>query len=392
MEGTMGSERTTAESGHLANWLRLIHTPGLGPRRTARLLERFGSPDAALAVGTRGWTGLGLPETALPQGWEVQRERGVEDDLAWLGKDSRNEILTLHDPRYPALLLAIPDPPPVLYLTGDVGLLRQPQIAIIGSRAATPQGLQHARNFADTLTRNGLTITSGLAAGIDASAHVAALAAPDGRTIAVMATGPDRIYPPGHRRLAHRIADHGLLLALWPAGTGAQTTHFPQRNRVISGLALGTLVVEAAQRSGSLITARLAAEQGRSVYAIPGSVLSRVSRGCHQLIQEGAQLVQDPEDILEDLAEWLGVDSEDGKAQSGSSRGSRCAGEDSPLAPEQAEMLALMGFDPIAIDALVERSGLTVEVVSSMLVTLELNGRVAPLGLGHYQRLEAGST
>ena len=381
----MGPEPTANEQNELPDWLRLTHTPGLGPRRMARLLERFGTPDAALAVGPRGWAGLGLLEEALPPGWEAQRERGVEGDLDWLAKDARNHILTLIDPRYPALLLTIPDPPPVLYLVGDIDLLRRPQIAIIGSRAATPQGLQHAKNFADTLTRNGLAITSGLAKGIDAAAHDSALAAPDGRTIAVMATGPDRIYPPGHRRLAHRIADHGLLLALWPAGTGAQTTHFPQRNRVISGLALGTLVVEAAPRSGSLITARLAAEQGRSVYAIPGSVLSRVSRGCHQLIQEGAQLVQDPEDILEDLAQWLGVESTSQPV------GLPLHIEDE-LAPEQRALLSQMGFDPIDIDTLIQRSGLTVEAVSAILVTLELNGRVAPLGLGHYQRLEAGST
>jgi DNA processing protein len=367
----------------LEDWLRLLHTPGLGPRRVARLLEAFGTPAAALQADARAWAVVNVPREPCGGDAIATREAGVEADLAWLEKDPRHEILTRDAPDYPPLLAELPDPPPALYLVGDSSLLRRPQIAIVGSREATPQGLRHAEHFARALAEASLTVTSGLAIGIDGAAHTGAMAVTGGRTLAVVATGPDRVYPSAHRRLAHKIADHGLLVSLWPIGTLARPGHFPQRNRVISGLALGTLVVEAALRSGSLITARLAAEQGRSVYAIPGSILSPVSRGCHRLIREGAQLVESPDDILEDLADWLGVAKTSG-------HNPEAPTDAADLDPEHAGVLTLMGFDPVGIEELLQRTGLTVEALSSILVLLELNGRVALLSHGRYQRLDAG--
>jgi DNA processing protein len=372
---------TETPTERLRDWLRLLHTPGLGPRRVARLLEAFGTPAAALQADARAWAAAGV--ASGPGDGIATREAGVDADLDWLARDARHHILTCDDTRYPPLLAELPDPPPALYMVGDRDLLRRPQIAIVGSREATAQGLRHAEHFAQALSAAGLTVTSGLALGIDAAAHRGALAEPGGSTVAVVATGPDRVYPSVHRRLAHRIADQGLMVSLWPVGTLARPAHFPQRNRVISGLALGTLVVEAALRSGSLITARLAAEQGRSVYAIPGSILSPVSRGCHRLIREGAQLVESPDDILEDLADWLGVP--------GQPRADTAPPADAAaLDPEQERVLTLMGFDPIPLEALLQRTGLTVETLSSILVLLELNGRVALLSHGRYQRLDAG--
>jgi DNA processing protein len=367
----------------LRDWLRLLHTPGLGPRRVARLLEAFGTPAAALQADARAWAAAGAGGTPCTGGEVAMREAGVEADLQWLELDPRHSILTRDDPGYPPLLAQLPDPPPALYLVGDPAILHRPQIAVVGSREATPQGLRTAERFGKTLASAGLTVTSGLARGIDAAAHHGALSGPGGSTVAVVATGPDRVYPSVHRRLAHRIADQGLLVSLWPVGTVARPGHFPQRNRVISGLALGTLVVEAALRSGSLITARLAAEQGRSVYAIPGSILSPVSRGCHRLIQEGAQLVESPDDILEDLAEWLGVGGRPAPAEFP-------PGDATSLDPDQERVLTGMGFDPVGLEELLQRTGLTVEALSSILVLLELNGRVASLSHGRYQRLDAG--
>ena len=378
--GDMHEPSAPAES--LLDWLRLVHTPGLGARRTQQLLDAFGSPAAALAAPEREWrqaTGMTAPDRDVQEA----RETGIRNDLEWREQDPRHHILCRDDADYPPLLAELPDPPPVLYLNGQRDLLRAPQIAVIGSRECTPQGQRLAREFARELAGAGLAITSGLARGIDGAAHEGALAAPQGRTIAVVATGPDRIYPGEHRRLAHRIADHGLVVSLWPVGTRPLARNFPQRNRVISGLSLGTLVVEAALESGSLITARLAAEQGRQVYAVPGSVLSPVSRGCHRLIREGAHLVEGPDEILEDLANWLGIEQRDAAPAPAPPR--------DPLDPEQERVLTAMGYDPVPLETLRERTKLTIETLSSMLVLLELNGRVAALDHGRYQRLDAGS-
>lgn len=365
------------------DWLQLTNTPGLGPRRVLRLLEAFGSPVAALAAPDSEWQRAGV-DIRMDAEAERTREAATEADLAWLDQSPRHHLVCLDDPAYPKLLAELSDPPPVLYLNGDPALLHRPQIAVIGSRECTPQGQRLARDFARELAAAGLVVTSGMARGIDGAAHEGALAASQGTTIAVVATGPDRIYPGEHRRLAHRIADHGLVVSLWPTGTRPLAGNFPQRNRVISGMALGTIVVEAALKSGSLITARLAAEQGRQVYAVPGSVLSRNSRGCHRLIREGAQLIESADEVLEDLADWLGVAPAPASAPPAEAAAQ-------PLDPEQERVLNAMGFDPIPLETLRERTKLTIEALSSMLVLLELNGRVAALDHGRYQRLDAGS-
>jgi DNA processing protein len=377
----------------LAHWLRLLHTPGLGPRRIARLLEIHGSPEQVLLTEDQEWKVVPAPgQPPLPADWSAHRESGVAADLAWQAQDpGQRHLLTRTDPEYPLLLRQLPDAPPVLYLVGQLSLLHRPQIAIVGTREPTPQGERHAEYFARELASAGVAVTSGLARGIDAAAHRGALATPEGRTLAVMATGPDRIYPRRHARLAQEIAEQGLLVALWPVGSAAQASHFPQRNRVISGLTLGTLVVEAALHSGSLITARLAAEQGRNVYALPGSILNPVSRGCHRLLREGAQLVESPDDILEDLAAGLDLGIQHPSSPATAELPLASTVQPVALPAAQVHVLELMGYDPIGEEELLTRSGLTVAALSSILVLLELDGYVARLHHRRYQRLDAGS-
>lgn len=311
--------------------------------------------------------------------------------LDWLGQDPRNQLIALHDPAFPPQLAHLPDPPAALFCIGDAGLLSQPQLAIVGSRAATTGGLTNARAFARHLAQQGLIITSGLALGIDAEAHRGALLTPT-PTIAVMGTGPDIIYPRQHARLAEEIVERGgLLLTEWPPGTAPRRENFPRRNRLISGLAEGVLVVEAGIHSGSLITARLAAEQGREVFAIPGSIHNPQSRGAHRLIREGAKLVETAQDILEELAPALNTylqtaeETEPGKEDHTTS--STAIDDSVPsLDPDHARILELMGFDPISADILIERSGLTPAEVSSILLMLELSGQVATMPGGLYMR------
>lgn len=298
---------------------------------------------------------------------------------AWLEAPG-NHLVALDDPRYPDLLRQIPDPPPVLYVHGDPELLGNLQLAIVGSRNPSRGGLENARAFASHLAGAGLTITSGLALGIDAEAHRGALAA-GGTTIAVTGTGLDRVYPARHHDLAHAIAEHGALVSEFPPGTPPRPAHFPQRNRIISGLALGTLVVEAARRSGSLVTARHALEQGREVFAIPGSIHNPLARGCHALIRQGAKLVETAEDILEELGALAGAAVPE--------HATRTSPEPpASLDPEYQRLLDALGHDPVSIDDLVRRSGLTAESVSSMLLILELQGYVAPEAGGRYARID----
>ena len=307
--------------------------------------------------------------------------RPVERDLAWLEQPG-NHLLRLSEAHYPPLLRQIPYPPPLLFVHGNPDCLRRPQLAIVGTRNPTPLGRETAQRFATHLAEAGLAITSGLALGIDAAAHQGALASADGHTVAVMGTSLDRVYPAKHRELAHAIAERGALVSELPIGTAALAENFPRRNRLISGLALGVLVVEAATRSGSLITARLAAEQGREVFAIPGSIHSPLAKGCHALIRQGAKLVETATDILEELGALAAVG----------------AGEIEPLvAPSAAveldveyqQLLAAMSDESVGVDILVERCGLTAEVVSSMLLILELEGYVAAVPGGSYCRLKS---
>jgi DNA processing protein len=350
----------------LAAWLRLTHSAG---RETVRrLLAAFASPQgvfAASAASQRAVTGSTLAEPPDELDALVQRT------VAWRREGAGRHVVTLGDAAYPAALLQTADPPLLLYAQGRLELLQRPALAIVGSRNPTPQGADNARAFALHLARSGYTIVSGLALGIDGAAHEAALSAGgDASTIAVVGTGMDRVYPSRHRELAHRIAEQGLLLSEFDLATPPLRENFPRRNRLIAGLAQGTLVVEAALASGSLITARCAAEAGREVFALPGSIHSPQSRGCHTLIKQGAQLVESAEDILAELRP---------AAPAPPLEGAPTPGEGDPL-------LAALGHDPATLDALVARCGWPPEQLAARLLELELDGHVARLPGGLYQR------
>ena len=365
------------QTGDLPHWLALVRAPGIGPVTFKRLLELFGKPESIFSTRHYG------PEAMLSeQVLNYLRQpdwHAVEKDLAWLQQDG-NHILTMQDPLYPPLLREIPDPPPILFVLGNVELLTSLQFAMVGSRNPSPNGIETAREFAADLCRHGLIITSGLALGIDAAAHTGALDN-DGSTLAVMGTGPDQVYPARHRQLAQRIADNGAILTEFPIGTPPLAENFPRRNRIISGLSIGTLVVEAAQRSGSLITARMALEQGREVFAVPGSIHNPLARGCHMLIRQGAKLVEDTQDILEELGPLSAA------ALSRRRPATDTTGKTVVMDKQHAQVLDQMGSDPIYIDLLVERTGLTAEVLSSMLLVLELHNQVASVPGGSYIRL-----
>lgn len=355
-------------------WLALLRAPGIGPSTFATLLDHFKSPRAVFESGAaarRACGLLGAPALDYVQkpDWDT-----VEHDLAWLAQPGR-AVLTLLDAAYPALLREISDPPPLLFVHGDASCLAEAQLAIVGSRNPTPTGGETAFAFARHLAGAGLTITSGLALGIDAAGHRGALAG-GGRTVAVLGCGLDRIYPVRHRELAQEIAARGAVISEYPPGTAPLPQHFPRRNRIISGLSLGTLVVEAALRSGSLITARCAAEQGREVFAIPGSIHNPLARGCHALLRQGAKLVETAQDILEELGPLAFV----------AATASEEVAEREEFDGEYRKILESLGFEPTSIDTLVERTGLTAEAVSSMLLILELRGHIASAAGGLYSR------
>lgn len=363
-------------------WLRLIHTPGLGPRRIARLVEHFGTAQAALE-SARDWRRRvpGLSDACLPPPAEAAE---IERDLRWLDGPAHH-LLTLADEDYPPLLRPLEGAPAALYVAGDPSLLWHPQVAVVGSRNPTAGGRENAAAFAAELARSGLVITSGLAAGIDATAHAAALDA-GGSTVAVMGTGPEQIYPASNRQLGARIAAEGALVSEYPTGTGPRREQFPQRNRIVVGLSLGTLVVEAALQSGALISARLAAEAGREVFALPGSIHNPLARGCHRLLRDGASLVESATEILSALAapaRELGQQLRARLAEPAA--GPAPGGQGSAADPAYQAVLQALGHDPVPMDRLVERTGLTVDALSSMLLLLELEGRVAA-SHGRYAR------
>lgn len=371
----MGGSRSESDC---AEWLALVRLPGIGATGGRSLLAHFGSPRRLLEAGEEAWQESGLSETTRRYLSKQEWLDEIEPDLAWLGKPNRH-FITYNDADYPPLLREIADPPLALFVHGAPAQLHSPQLAVVGSRNPSPGGARTAEAFAAYLCGVGLTITSGLAVGIDAAAHRGALQ--HGRTLAVTGTGLDRVYPARHRELAHAIVDQGgALVSEFPIGTPPRSDHFPRRNRLISGMSLGTLVVEANIQSGSLITARLAAEQGREVFAIPGSIHNPLARGCHALIRQGAKLVETGQDILEELpmlafAKPLGPSP-------------LVVGANIEKEPhEMARLLDLLGFEPITIDDMVERSGLTAEQVSSMLVVLELQGRVASTPGGLYSQI-----
>ena len=351
----------------LAAWLRLTLTPGIGGETQRKLLAAFGLPEAIFAASPLAVRAvIGSRADAL---FDFDPKEAVHRSIEWASQPEQT-ILTLGDENYPASLLEIPDPPTVLYVRGNAALLQQRGLAIVGSRNATPLGQQTAENFAKTLAGAGLSIISGLALGIDAAAHQGALAA-NGATIAVIGTGADRLYPARNKALALAIAEHGAIVSEFPLGTPAIAANFPRRNRIISGLSCGVLVVEAAPQSGSLITARLAAEQGREVFAIPGSIHSPVARGCHQLIKQGAKLVETAQDILEELRLEV-INPQTSEASP-------------PLTTNS--LVDAIGHDPCSLDELVERTGLSTHLLLTELLTLELGGQVATLPGNRYQRL-----
>lgn len=353
----------------LEYWVALSLIPGLGGEKYRSLLQAFGLPEQVFATGLSSLKQVVSDSIAHEIRLGVDRAKTLST-LAWL-ENPQNCIVTLSDAEYPRALLEIPDPPPLLYLKGRIELLDRPGIAIVGSRNATPQGEKNAEAFAQTLSNGGLTVVSGMALGIDTAAHKGGLAGA-ASSIAVVGTGLDIVYPARNRPLAHRLADQGLIVSEFPLGTPAIGSNFPRRNRIISGLSRGCLVVEGALRSGSLITARQAAEQGREVFAIPGSIHSPLAKGCHALIKQGAKLVESAQDILEELG-WAAPPAEKAVKAAGT--------------PEEESLLALLGHDPIAIDALVSRSGLTADGVSAMLLHMELAGKIACLPGGLYQRI-----
>lgn len=353
------------------DWLRLALTPGVGAMTLQRALRAFGMPGAVLGA-SRGELVAAIGPRATDALMKGAPAEALEAAVRWLAVDG-HALVTLADAEYPPRLLATADPPAVLYAKGRLELLHAPSIAIVGSRSATPQGLRDATRFAESLGRAGLAIVSGLAAGIDAAAHLGGLASP-ASTVAVLGTGIDRVYPARNRALAHRIANEGLILSEFPLGTPPLRENFPRRNRIISGLALGCLVIEAALESGSLITAREAADQGREVFALPGSIHSPVARGCHALIRQGAKLVESADDVLEELS----------MPRSGPPAARDVSGDDRN---DDHPLLSAMGSDPIDLDSLCVRAGLTPDVVSAMLMTLELEGRVGALPGGRFQQL-----
>jgi DNA processing protein len=384
-------------------WLRLALVPGVGNTSLIRLLTAFGSPEAVLASG-RAALSAHL-SAAQCDALLAEPDAGLLDAThAWLAQPG-NSLMTLADADYPKTLLEIADPPAMLFCKGTRALLNQPSLGIVGSRNSTPQGVRDAEAFAHALSDAGLTIVSGLALGIDAAAHRGGLAGA-GSSVAVIGTGLDRIYPAKNKALAHQLAESGLIVSEFPLGTSPLPGHFPRRNRLISGLSRGVLVVEAAPDSGSLITARVATEQGREVFAIPGSIHSPLARGCHALIKQGAKLVESAADILDELA-WqqrlappvLRQDRPQGagrgcKADKSATTTHRPQGEclaAYPLRvlPEARPDPVLDALDgaPTTLDTLAQRTGLTLDALSAKLLALELDGQIASLPGGRYQKI-----
>jgi DNA processing protein len=364
------------ERDELTAWLRLLETPQVGRESARKLLAAFGSAQAVLAAPTAARRELVSAATATALAEVPDAVAALVDTtIQWLSEapeESPRQVLTLGDPSYPHLLLETADPPLLLYLQGDIRLLGTHSLAVVGSRNPTPQGTENARSFSTHLSEAGLTIVSGLALGIDGAAHEGALSGP-GRTVAVVGTGLDRVYPRRHLELARRIASFGLIVSEYSLGTPPLPPNFPMRNRIIAGLTRGTLVVEAALQSGSLITARLASEAGRDVFAIPGSIHSPQSRGCHALIKQGAKLVESAQDVLEELPLHGVVRSSSDEPQ--------------PEPQNEDPLLQALGFDPVTLDALVARTGWPAPQLSTRLLELELAGQVARLPGQLFQRV-----
>lgn len=348
----------------LASWVSLSQTAGLGNEGLRRLLQTFGSPDAVLGASVASLSQHVKPAIAraIVDGVDNSILDSVE---SWL-QDPLNHLVTIADAVYPQALLNIVDPPLVLYVKGRTNLLNVRSLAVVGSRNATAQGIRNSEAFSRSVSDAGFCIVSGMAHGIDTAAHLGGLDGV-GSSIAVVGTGLDKVYPAANRDLAHRLAQFGTIISEFSLGTPPLAANFPRRNRIISGLSLGCLVVEASLQSGSLITARMALEQGREVFAIPGSIHSPQSRGCHALIKQGAKLVETAQDILEEFG-YVKVES-------------------GQVSAAEHPLFAHLGFDPLDLDALAQRSGLTIADLSAILLQLELDGHITSLPGGLYQRI-----
>lgn len=362
----------------LADWIRLEQTSGVGPETARKLLSAFGLPENIFAANFSSLCKVVSERVAkalLATPSDVSAEL-IEKTLTWVAQPG-NHILSLADPAYPKTLFDIADPPMLLYVKGRVELLSKPALAVVGSRNATAQGVANAERFSEALSHAGLTIISGLALGIDAAAHRGGLNG-IGSTVAVIGTGADKVFPARNRDLAHKLADCACIISEYSLGMPAIAANFPRRNRIISGLARGVLVVEAALQSGSLITARMAAEQGRDVFAIPGSIHSTLSKGCHQLIKQGAKLVESAQDVLEELRYPL--------AEGSTGPGTAMAAPADVVASE-GHLLTALGFDPVDTDTLAQRTGLEAATLGAELLNLELAGLVERLPGGVYRRM-----
>ncbi|MDH3325396.1 MAG: DNA-processing protein DprA [Gammaproteobacteria bacterium] len=371
----------------LKYWLALNRTPYIGPVSFRSILEVVDSPQDVFDNINAITKQVNLNARSLAYiknpDWDA-----IDEELAW-ADSPKNHIITINDSRYPRLLSEIHDAPPLLYVHGNADILNRPQLAIVGSRNPSPSGKDCAFQFAKYISEQNIIITSGLALGIDYESHRGALAAQDAsgkqaksKTIAIIGTGLNRVYPARHRQIAHDIVDAGgTLISEYPLDTPAKKENFPKRNRIISGMSMGVLVVEAAQQSGSLITARCAGEQGREVFAIPGSIHNPLVKGCHSLIRQGAKLVEKAEHILEELPHMrplqLKTDTDD-----------VIDTNEHQLSSECLDILNHLGFEPTPIDTVVQRSGLTPEAVSSMLLVLELQDYVVSLPGGTYSRVK----
>lgn len=369
----------------LAAWLRLIATEGVGTQTARDLLTQFGLPEQIFDTSFSALQ-KHIPEKiarALSGPIPSEIQAHIDQTLAWVAQEN-NHVITLGDEDYPQSLLSIADPPVLLYAKGRPAFLNMPAVAIVGSRNASAQGMLNADRFAQNLSEAGLTVVSGLALGIDTGAHTGAIKSAQqgcaGSSIAVIGTGLDIVYPAANRALAHQIAEVGCIISEYPLGTPAIAHNFPRRNRIISGLSLGVLVVEAAAQSGSLITARSALEQGREVFAIPGSIHSPLAKGCHQLIRQGAKLVESAQDILEELR-WQSKDS-----KSTHSSGVQIAASNLSD-PKLQSLLENMGHEALSVDQLIVRTGLPVSSVQAALLNLELQGQIETLPGGQIRRL-----
>lgn len=366
------------DDAELEAWFRLLLAPGIGRDTARRLLATFGSPEGVHDADDLSLTqALGERLAGALRVEPPDLDRHLQDTRRWLGGGAERHLLVLGDTGYPTVLLESPDPPLLLFVRGDLAQLAQPSIAVVGSRRPTPQGHDHATAFARRFAEAGYTVVSGLAQGIDGAAHQAALDA-GGRSVAVVGTGVDRVYPRQHLELAHRIASHGALVSEYFLDTPPLRENFPQRNRIIAGLSRGTLVVEAALQSGSLITARLANEAGREVFAIPGSIQSPQSKGCHALLRDGAQLVESADDVLDVLGP-VARPGPDPAPPAAVAAPDAAAGDRDPL-------LQALGHEPLSLDMLQARTGWPTHALLARLLELELDGAVARLPGGLIQR------